>query len=252
MARPRLFLPAQLPLLTQASLRRSRTTLASLVQIEQEIVEVTGTNTDGSSIVTRGAQGTPAAAHATALPAYQLGENVVIVPFIKNFFGNPASGDWQYSVTLPGVQLASACFFYMTNSLGAGAVTVNPYTGTIDSGLRTLAGGQYSFQLSGYLAIQTSAAPAVIVDADRCVRDLYAIVNTPPTGAAIAAVNRNGASYATVQIPDGAAISNIQGGFGLPALRAGDVLSLNITGVGATVPGSDLTLIMRAYDFRTN
>ncbi len=86
----------------------------------------------------------------------------------------------------------------------------------------------------------------MIVDADRCVRDIYAIVNTPPTGAAIVLqINRNGASYATVQIPDGAAISNIQGGFGLPALRAGDVLSLNITGVGATVPGSDLTLIMR-------
>ncbi len=108
-------------------------TPGSLVQIEQELVEVTATNTDGSSIVTRGAQGTPAAAHATALPAYQLGENVVIVPFIKNFFGSPASGDWQYKVALPSVRLASA-ELYMTNVLGDGAVTVNPYTGTIDSG----------------------------------------------------------------------------------------------------------------------
>ena len=216
-----------------------------LVQIEQEIVEVTGTNTDGSSIVTRGAQGTLAASHATALPAYQLGENVVIVPFIKNFFGSPASGDWQYSVALPSVRLASA-ELYMTNALGAGAVTMNPYTGTIDSGLRTLAGGQYSFQISGYLAIQTNAAPAVIVDADRSVRDIYAIVNTPPTGAAvILQINRNGAAYATVQIPDGATISNVQGGFGLPALRAGDLLFLSITAVGTTVPGSDLTLVMR-------
>ena len=186
-----------------------------------------------------------AVAHATALPAYQLGENVVIVPFIKNFFGSPASGDWQYSVALPSVRLASA-ELYMTNALGAGAVTMNPYTGTIDSGLRTLAGGQYSFQISGYLAIQTNAAPAVIVDADRSVRDIYAIVNTAPTGAAvILQINRNGAAYATVQIADGAAISNVQGGFGLPALRAGDLLSLSITGVGTTVPGSDLTLVMR-------
>ena len=216
-----------------------------LVQIEQEIVEITQSNIDGTSIVTRGAQGTTAADHATALPAYQLGDNVVIVPFIKEFFGSPASGDWQYSVALPGVRLASA-ELYMTNVFGAGAVTVNPYTGTIDSGLRTLAGGQYSFQITGYLAIQTNAAPAVIVDADRCVRDIYAIVNTAPTGAAIVLqINRNGVFYATVQIPAGAAISNVQDGFGLPALRAGDLLSLNISGVGTTVPGSDLTIIMR-------
>jgi hypothetical protein len=220
-------------------------TPGQLMQIEQEIVQVTGTNTDGSSIVTRGAQGTTAAAHVTGLPAYQLGENVVTVPFIRNFFGSPASGDWQYSVALPDVRLASA-ELYMTNVLGDGAVTVNPYTGTIDSGLRTLAGGQYSFQISGYLAIQTGAAPAVIVDADRSVRDIYGIVNTAPAGAAIVLqINVNGASYATVQVPAGATISNVQGGFGLPALRAGDILSLNITGVGTTVPGSDLTLVMR-------
>jgi len=167
------------------------------------------------------------------------------VPFIKNFFGSPASGDWQYTVALPSVRLASA-ELYMTNALGAGAVTVNSYTATIDSGLRTLAGGQYSFQITGYLAIQTNAAPAIIVDADRSVRDIYGIVNTAPTGAAIILqITRNGALYITVQIPAGATISNIAGGFGLPALRAGDLLSLNIAGVGTTVPGSDLTLIMR-------
>jgi len=223
------------------------TTFASgvLVQIEQEIVQVTGTNSDGSSRVTRGAQGTLAVDHALPFSAYQLSENVVIVPFIKNFFGSPASGDWKYSVALPDIRLASA-ELYMTNALGAGATTVNPYTGTIDSGLRTLGGGQYSFQISGYLAIQTNAAPAVVVDSDRSVRDIYGIVGTAPTGAAIVLqINRNGASYVTLQIPAGAAISNVFGGFGLPALRAGDLLSLNITGVGTTVPGSDLTVVMR-------
>jgi hypothetical protein len=216
-----------------------------LIQIEQEIVQVTGTNPDNSSIVARGAQGTSAAAHALPLSAYQLSENVVIVPFIKSFFGSPASGDWKYSVTLPNVRLASA-ELYMTNALGAGAVTVNPYTGTIDSGLRTLGGGQYSFQISGYLAIQTNAAPAVVVDSDRSVRDIYGIVGTAPTGAPIVLqINRNGAVYVTAQIPAGATISNVVGGFGLPALRSGDILSLNIEGVGTTVPGSDLTLVMR-------
>jgi hypothetical protein len=216
-----------------------------LIQIEQEIVQVTGTNSDSSSAVARGAQGTVAVDHALPLSAYQLSENVVIVPFIKSFFGSPASGDWKYSIAVPDVRLASA-ELYMTNALGAGAVTVNPYTGTIDSGLRTLGGGQYSFQITGYLAIQTNAAPAVVVDADRSVRDIYGIVGTAPTGAAIVLqINRNGASYVTLQIPSGAAISNVVGGFGLPAIRAGDLLSLNITGVGTTVPGSDLTVVIR-------
>jgi len=220
-------------------------TPGQLLQIEQEVVLVTGTNSDSSSIVTRGAQGTTAVAHASAVLAYQLGESVVIVPFIKSFFGSPASGDWSYTVALPNVRLASAELF-MTNVLGEGATTINPYTGTIDSGLRTLAGGQYSFQITGYLAIQTNAAPAILVDADRSVRDIYAIVNTAPAGATIILqVNRNGAAYVSVQIPAGATISNVADGFGLTALRAGDQLSLNITGVGTTVPGSDLTLIMR-------
>ena len=216
-----------------------------LLQIEQEIVQVTGTNSDGSSAVTRGAQNTTAVAHGAAVSAYQLGETVLIVPFIKSFFGSPASGDWQYSVTLPNVRLASA-ELYMTNAFGAGATTVNSYTSTIDSGLRTLAGGQYSFQITGYLAIQTNAAPAMIVDRDCSVRDIYGIVNTAPTGAAITLqINRNGALYVTVQIAAGATMSNVVDGFGMPALRAGDLLQLNIAGVGATVPGSDLTLIMR-------
>jgi hypothetical protein len=78
------------------------------------------------------------------------------------------------------------------------------------------------------------------------VRDIYAIVNTAPAGAAIVLqINVNGASYASVQIPAGATISNVRNGFGMPALRAGDLLSLNITGVGTTVPGSDLTLVLR-------
>jgi hypothetical protein len=216
-----------------------------LLQIEQEVVQVNGTYPDGSSIVARGAQGTLAVAHASSLNAYQLDESVAIVPFIRNFFGSPASGDWSYTVDLPNVRLASA-ELYMTNALGAGAVAVNSYASTIDFGLRTLAGGQYSFQITGYLAIQTNAAPAVVVDSDRSVRDIYAIVGTAPTGAAISLqINRNGASYVSVQVPAGAATSNVVGGFGLPALRSGDILSLNVTGVGTTVPGSDLTIVIR-------
>jgi hypothetical protein len=209
-------------------------------------MQVTGLNTDGSQAVIRGLHNTAAVAH-TNVPtyAYTLSETVSIVPFIKNFFGSPASGDWAYTVALPNARLASVELF-MTNALGAGAITANAYTGTIDNGLRTMAGGQYSFQISGYLAIQTWAAPAVIVDADRSVRDIYGIVGTAPTGAGITLqLNLNGAPYASVQFAAGQTVSTVFGGFGLPALRAGDHLTLDVDGVGTLIPGSDLNLIMR-------
>jgi hypothetical protein len=217
----------------------------ALLQIEQEIVQVTGTNMDGSSAVTRGAHTTTAVGHLTPVVVYVLSESVLIVPFIKEFFGSPASGDWKYNAALPNVRLASV-ELYMTNALGDGAIGVNAYTETIDSGLRTMAGGQYSFQISGYLAIQTSAVPAIVVDADRSVRDIYAVVNVAPDGAPIILqLNRNGALYATVQINAPTKISAVVPGFGLPVLRAGDQLTLDITGVGTNNPGSDLNLIMR-------
>jgi hypothetical protein len=208
-------------------------------------VQVTGTNTDGSSTVLRGAHTTTAVDHLAPVIVYALSESVLIVPFIKEFFGSPASGDWKYNAALPNVRLASV-ELYMTNALGDGAIGVNAYTETIDSGLRTMAGGQYSFQISGYLAIQTAAAPAIVVDADRSVKDIYGIVNVAPDGAPIILqLNRNGSLYASVQIDSGTAISPVVPGFGLPALRAGDQLTLDITGVGTNNPGSDLNLIMR-------
>ena len=78
------------------------------MQIEQEIVQVIGTDSDGSWHGYTGNAGDCFADHELPVSAYQLGEKVVIVPFIKNFFGSPASGDWKYSVALPNVRLASA------------------------------------------------------------------------------------------------------------------------------------------------
>ncbi len=220
-------------------------TPGSLWQIDQEIVAVTANHTDGTATVTRGVQGSVAADHGLPVTAYPLSEKVLVVPFVRNFFGSPASGDWEFNVALPGARVASI-ELYMTNALGDGPATTNLYTVTIDEGLRTLAGGQFSFQISGYLAIQTSAAPVVIVDADRAVRDVYAIVGTAPTGAPVQLqINRNGSSYVSLQIGAAATISNVVGGFGLPPLRSGDHLTLDIAGVGASVPGSDLTVIMR-------
>jgi hypothetical protein len=204
-------------------------------------------NTDagGNTSVQRGMQGTTAVNHLVTAVAYVLQEKIVIVPFVRNYFGTPAGGDWKYTLELPDVRVASVELF-MTNALGNGPAAVNSYTATNDSGLRTNGGGQFSFQITGYLAIQTGAAPLVIVDSGQSVRDMYAVLITPSSGAGVTLqLNRNGAAYATLQFALGATVSNVVNGFGLPALSAGDQLSLDVDGVGTTNPGSDLTVIMR-------
>jgi hypothetical protein len=220
-------------------------TAGTILQIDQEVLRVAAVNSDGSFVVDRAATGTTAAAHVGGSLAYTLSEKVAIVPFVKGFFGSPVSGDWKYGLNLPNVRLASAELF-MTNALGDGAVAANSYTGTVDAGLRTMAGGQFSFQVSGYLSIQNNAAPIVVVDANRSVLDIFALIGTPPAGNGITLqINRNGSSYVALQFADGATTSTVVSGFGLPALKVGDQLSLNITAVGDNVPGSDLSVILR-------
>ena len=222
----------------------SSVTPGVLIQADSEVMLAGATDAGGNTTVQRGVQGSTAASHDISSLAYLLSEKIAIVPFVKNFFGSPASGDWKYSLQLPGARLASAELF-MTNSLGDGAVSINSLTGTDDNGLRTLGGGQFSFQIAGYLAIQTGAAPAVIVDTNRAVGEIYAILRTPSSGAGVTLqLNLNGNLYATVQFAEGATTSGAVDGFGLPTLHTGDQLSLDVVGVGTINPGSDLTLIM--------
>jgi len=216
-----------------------------LIQLEAEIVRTGGPGAGGGTTVERGVHSTAAADHDAGTLAYPLTEKVAIVPFIKNFFGTPASGDWKYSVELPSARVASV-ELSMTNALGNGAVSVNAYTGTNDGGLRTLRGGQFMFQINGYLAIQTGASPVVVVDADRTVWQIYAMLIAPSIGAGVTLqLNLNGVPYTTLQFDPGVTTSSLTDGFGLPALRAGDILSLDVTGVGTVNPGSDLSVIVR-------
>jgi hypothetical protein len=218
---------------------------STFVQVDSEVMLAGDTDNGGNTVVQRGLQTTTATDHDCTDLAYPLNEKVIIVPFVKSFFGSPASGDWKYTLALPNVRLATAQLI-MTNALGDGEPAIQSFTGTNDRGLRTLAGGQFSFQISGYLAIQTGAAPVVIVDADRSVRDVFGVLGTPSGGAGVTLqINVNGSPYTTVQFDPGASASGIVDGFGLPLLRAGDLLSLDVTGVGISNPGSDLTLVIR-------
>ena len=64
----------------------------------------------------------------------------------------------------------------MTNSIGNGGVAVGAFSGLVDDGIRTLSGGQISIQVEGYLATQTDAAPALVMEDAHAARDIFAVV----------------------------------------------------------------------------
>jgi hypothetical protein len=220
--------------------------VGTMIQIDSEVLRVEAVLSGGTQYqVTRAMHCTTASAHAAGVPIYHLNATVGIVPLTSDFFGSPASGDWSYLIALPNVRVASAELF-ITNSVGAGATGAIALTQTVDCGLRTLAGGQYCLQVDGFLAIQTGAAPDLVVDAPHAVRDVFAIVKQAPAGAVVQIqVNYNGSAYCSLTIPDGATISNVVKGFGMPYLDGGGRVGLDITATGVDNPGSDLTVVIR-------
>jgi hypothetical protein len=223
--------------------------VGSFVQIEGEILEVTGLAGGGTQYnVTRGAFGSTAAGHESATLLYHLQRSIVIVPFVRGFFGSPASGAFSCSIFLPDVRIGAAELF-MTNAVGGGLVAKAAFGATVDQGLRTLAGGQLSIQAQGYLAIQTGAAPPLVLEDAHVARDIFAVVRDAPDGGAIELqLRQDDVVYCTLTIADGQTISNVVNGFGLPPLAADARLDLDITSVPTaadTLPGRDLTVIVR-------
>ena len=220
-------------------------TAGSFVQVEEEVMQVTAVEDGGLQYqVTRGMHGTTAAPHAAQIPLYQLSSTVAVAPFPPDFFGSPLSGNWSYPIALPNTKVASAELF-VTNTRGSSPIAAINLTQSADYGLRTLSGGQYSFQVQGFLAVDSNPAPNVIVEAAHAVLDIYAIVKQAPAGGPIIiTVSQNGAPYCTLTIPDGATASSSVDGFGLPLMTQAQ-LSMAVTGVGQTSPGSDLTVILR-------
>jgi hypothetical protein len=218
----------------------------TILQIEAEVLEVEAVLNGGMRYqVARALHATAAANHAADTSVYPLMQAVVIVPFARDFFGSPACGDWSYPIALPNVRVASAELF-VTNSVGPGAAGAIALTQSLDNGLRTLAGGQYSLQVDGFLAIQTGAVPDLVVEAPHAVRDIYAIVKEAPEGGPLQMqLNYNGNAYCSLTIAEGNKISNVVRGFGLPFLDAGALIGMDITSVGLNAPGADLTVIIR-------
>jgi hypothetical protein len=220
-----------------------------LVQVEAEIMVVQQPVSGGSIFqVTRGSHGSAAASHAGQAAVYFLEKRTFIVPFARDFFGSPASGSYAYPVAIPDVRVAAAELF-VTNSRGNSDVAKQSFTATTDLGLRTLSGGQFSIQVEGMLAIQTNAAPPLVVETAHSVRDVFAVVNNAPTGGAVVLeVTQNGQPYCQLTIPNGSIVSNVVDGFALGPLQSNAQIGLNISSVvqtADTTPGRDLTVTIR-------
>lgn len=218
----------------------------TFLQIDAELMLVEEVSNNGTRyIVSRKVHGTAAASYRAQTPIYQLRKKVAIVPFVRDFFGSPSSGSWSYPVLLPDARVASAELF-VTNSKGNSETAIISFTRTVDLGLRTLSGGQFSIQVGGFLAIESDAAPDLIVEASHSVRDIFAVVREAPTGSPIELqLKQNGANYCAVMIPSGSTVSNTVEGSFLPVLEAGKRISLDIVSIGQGNPGTDLTLIIR-------
>jgi hypothetical protein len=198
--------------------------------------------------VSRASHGTTATTHAAQAGVYLLTGKIFVLPFAQEFFGSPASGSYAFPITIPDVRIAAAELF-MTNSRGNSSVAAESFTGNTDLGLRSLLGGQLTIQVEGPLAIETNAAPPLIVDTSCSVRDVSALVQDAPTGAPVTMqVTQNGNVYCELTIATGATASNVVDGFALGPLHAEAVIGLNITSVVQTAntqPGSDLTVTIR-------
>jgi hypothetical protein len=221
-------------------------TVGSYVQIGREVLRVIEVAPGGLGYsVERGAHGSLAAAHDSQTAVYHLTKKVGIVPFVEGFFGSPASGTWGHQIPLPNTRVASAELF-VTNGRGNSPTAVACYTQNLDSGLRTLSGGQFSMQVDGFLAIDAAAAPVLVMDAIRSVRDVFAVVRQAPAGGGIQLrLTQNGTLYCELTIAEGATMSNVVDGFALAPLASGTRLNLDVRAVGASWPGSDLTVVIR-------
>jgi len=217
----------------------------SIVQIDAEVMQVTAASSNGTQYtVTRGLHESTAAAHSAQAPVYPLLDLPVIAPFPPEFFGSVYSGNWSYPILLPDVRVASAQMF-VTNEKGNGPITSACLTHNVDNGLRTLSGGQYSIQVDGFLAVDQSAAAALVTDAAHSVRDVFAVLGTSADQPVQLQVNVNGASYCQLTIPIGLLVSNSIDGSTLPPLASGTQITLSVLAVGQTLPGADLTVLIR-------
>ncbi len=236
--------------ITLASSATTSLTAGSLIQIETELMQIGAAQSTNSYSVVRSVLGSTATSHSQNAQVLALVTSTFVIPFAQGFFENRASVNFMHTLNLPDVRIAAAEMF-VTNAFGDGQTAQSCLTGTADGGLRTLSGGQFSIQVSGSVATQQNAAPPLMVEASHAVRDLSATLNQAPTGCSVVVdLFMDGSEYGQLLIGPQSTTSNLVSGLGLPPLKQGSNLSLNITlqiepGASNVSPGRDLTVTVR-------
>jgi len=201
--------------------------------------------------VVRAVLGSAATSHSSGDLVLHLDATSTVVAFATDFFENRASLNYLHTLSLPDVRICAA-EFYVTNAFGDSQAQQTCYTLQPDGGLRTLSGGQFSVQVSGYLATQQDASPPLLIEASHAVRDIRAVVNQAATGYTISIdILQNGTEYCNLSIPSGQPTSTVLDGAALPALQDAAALTINVTlqvvsgYAGQISPGRDLTVTIR-------
>ena len=226
--------------------------VGQLIQIGIELLAILGPGAGvGSYSVTRGVLGSTAAAHNAGDVVFPLAQETLVVPFAPGFFLNRASQNYLHTVDLPDQRICAA-ELYVTNSFGDGLTSGTCYLTPTQSGLRTLSGGQFAFQVSGFPTNAQNAAPPVLIAASHAVRDVRASINRPPAGYDLAIeLLQNGSPYCSLKIGSGNSTSSIIDGLSLLPLVGGASLTMNVALVyvpnfqGSANPGQDLTVTIR-------
>jgi hypothetical protein len=225
---------------------------SGVIQVGQELMTVRLVDAAAKTYtVERHALGSLAGGHDPGMAVRHLDSSFITVPFAANFFSNRASVNYIHTVSLPDIRVCAA-EFVVTNAFGNSQSRQVCYAVEPEGELRTLSGGQFSMQVSGYLATQQNAAPPLIIEADHAVRDIRASVNQPAAGYDISIdIFQNGALFQNVTIPSGHATSDILTRLDLAPLRKEAALTINLTlnvktdPPGPVSPGRDLTVTIR-------
>jgi hypothetical protein len=219
-----------------------------LFQLNREILRVVAKGPGNTLTVERGVLGSVVAGHNVSSRPFALSPRGMVFPVPLQFFGSPASANFRQPLYLPHARIAAAALRF-TNSVGQSPEAVQTFTPLSEFGLRTGYGGQYALYVEGYLAIEDDAAIPLIVDRDHSVRDVVATLESPPTaGPAEIDVLVDGAVYCSLVFAQGATFSNVVSGVGLPPIREGSRLTVNVRSVvhyGNTIPGRDLSIRIR-------
>ncbi len=220
-------------------------TQGDFIQIGQEVLRLEETLDNGMQFrVIRGAHGTIPTAYSAQTTIYILSRRTVVAPFPPGFFGSPYSGSWTFPIAMPDLRVASAELF-VTNEKGNSPTSSSSLTHNDDCGLRTLSGGQYSIQVDGYLAVEDTVAPPLVIEESHSVRDVYAVLGAPADSAVQLQLKLNDSPYCTLNFAAGSIVSDTVSGLTVPPLVTGGKLTLSILAVGQVYPGADLTVLIR-------